>query len=243
MALKMPRLFAPRIVPNLVHTMKSMTLQNCNRMLPNISCVQVQTRMLFHGLESPNTEKGVKSFVYALDPNQRSLLYNELHKLEMERSKINESKVETIAPTVGQLRHVFIFSGVPFIGFGLLDNIIMILAGEYIDTTFGALLGISTMAAAALGNLVSDVFGVGLAGWVEELCSKVGIKPPDLTPQQLDTPSTRWSAGAGRSVGITIGCILGMFPLLFMDGRESEEQTDSKETDAKTEKSNEDKKS
>ncbi|CAH1774280.1 unnamed protein product [Owenia fusiformis] len=226
-------------------------------MLPNISCVQVQTRMLFHGLESPNTEKGVKSFVYALDPNQRSLLYNELHKLEMERSKINEtwsqsidsmlkkgeSKVETIAPTVGQLRHVFIFSGVPFIGFGLLDNIIMILAGEYIDTTFGALLGISTMAAAALGNLVSDVFGVGLAGWVEELCSKVGIKPPDLTPQQLDTPSTRWSAGAGRSVGITIGCILGMFPLLFMDGRESEEQTDSKETDAKTEKSNEDKKS
>jgi hypothetical protein len=34
----------------------------------------------------------------------------------------------------------------------------MIVAGEYIDLTLGVTLGISTMAAAALGKLVSAVF-------------------------------------------------------------------------------------
>ena len=33
--------------------------------------------------------------------------------------------------------------------------------GEYIDMTIGVILGISTMAAAALGNLVSDLAGLG----------------------------------------------------------------------------------
>ena len=35
------------------------------------------------------------------------------------------------------------------------------LQGEYIDTTLGATLGISTMAAAALGNWISDLSGIG----------------------------------------------------------------------------------
>ena len=43
-------------------------------------------------------------------------------------------------------------------GFGFLDNLIMIMAGEYIDLTLGATLGISTMAAAALGKRRSIYF-------------------------------------------------------------------------------------
>ena len=38
------------------------------------------------------------------------------------------------------------------LGFGFMDNIIMIQAGDYIDTTFGAVLGISTLTAAGFGN-------------------------------------------------------------------------------------------
>ncbi|VDP92384.1 unnamed protein product [Echinostoma caproni] len=53
---------------------------------------------------------------------------------------------------------VYIANGLPFIGFGFLDNAIMIVAGEYIDLTFASLFGLSTMAAAGLGNLVSDIF-------------------------------------------------------------------------------------
>lgn len=35
------------------------------------------------------------------------------------------------------------------------------LQGDYIDTTLGVTLGISTMAAAALGNWISDLSGIG----------------------------------------------------------------------------------
>lgn len=43
------------------------------------------------------------------------------------------------------------------------------------------------MAAAALGNLISDVAGVGLAHYVELLVGKVGIKQPALTAKQLES--------------------------------------------------------
>ena len=51
-------------------------------------------------------------------------------------------------PTSAQLRQLAIFQAMPFIGFGFLDNFIMIVAGEYIDMHIGATLSISTMAAA-----------------------------------------------------------------------------------------------
>ena len=35
--------------------------------------------------------------------------------------------------------------------------------GEYIDSTLGIVLGISTMAAAGIGNMISDLAGLGLA--------------------------------------------------------------------------------
>jgi hypothetical protein len=54
-----------------------------------------------------------------------------------------------------QLRQLFTINTIPFIGFGFLDNAIMVMAGEYIDQSLGALLCISTMAAAALGNVIS----------------------------------------------------------------------------------------
>lgn len=52
--------------------------------------------------------------------------------------------------------------------------------------TLGALLGISTMAAAALGNIISDVAGVGLAHYVELLVARLGFQQPELTPRQVN---------------------------------------------------------
>lgn len=46
-------------------------------------------------------------------------------------------------PSRAQLKLVFIQQLIPFVGFGFLDNLIMIVAGEYIDTTIGMALGIS----------------------------------------------------------------------------------------------------
>ena len=44
---------------------------------------------------------------------------------------------------------------------------LQLVAGEQIETSFGASLGLSTLAAAALGNMVSDICGVGVAGHIE----------------------------------------------------------------------------
>jgi hypothetical protein len=38
-----------------------------------------------------------------------------------------------------------------------------ILAGDEIESTFGARLGLSTLAAAGLGNLLSDLVGLAMA--------------------------------------------------------------------------------
>ena len=123
-------------------------------------------------------------------------------------------------PTNKELWDIGLFNAVPFIGFGFLDNLVMIIAGDYIDLTIGITFGISTMAAAALGNTVSDIAGIGSAWYVESIASKVGVKSPNCTPTQLEMPSARWVANIGRAVGVIIGCILGMFPLMFIETKE-----------------------
>ncbi|VDO64672.1 unnamed protein product [Heligmosomoides polygyrus] len=119
--------------------------------------------------------------------------------------------------TDAQVKALFLVNALPFIGFGFLDNMIMIIAGNYIDQELGALLCLSTMAAAGLGNLISDVAGVGLAHYVEGVFYKMGIKHPVLSAEQLGSSRARWTTNGARAFGLTIGCIVGMFPLLFFN--------------------------
>lgn len=85
----------------------------------------------------------------------------------------------------------FLVNGVPFVGFGFLDNFFMIIAGDYIESSLGVYMCITTMAAAALGNTISDVFGLGLAHYVEQFCIFIGIEAPNLTPTQQNMPITQ----------------------------------------------------
>ncbi|XP_047581121.1 transmembrane protein 65 isoform X4 [Lutra lutra] len=177
-------------------------------------------------IEALNTAQGARDFIYSLHSTERSCLLKELHRFES--IAIAQEKLEAAPPTPGQLRYVFIHNAIPFIGFGFLDNAIMIVAGTHIEMSIGIILGISTMAAAALGNLVSDLAGLGLAGYVEALASRLGLSIPDLTPKQVDMWQTRVSTHFGKAVGVTIGCILGMFPLLFFGGGEEDEKLEKK---------------
>ncbi|XP_011306323.1 transmembrane protein 65 isoform X3 [Fopius arisanus] len=125
--------------------------------------------------------------------------------------------VQTVPqPQRKDLMRVAAANAIPFIGFGFLDNFIMIIAGEQIETSVGAVITISTMAAAALGNTISDILGIGSAYYVELLAQKIGFQPPRLTPIQLDLPKSRLAANLGRVIGVTIGCMLGMTPLLWL---------------------------
>lgn len=119
-------------------------------------------------------------------------------------------------PTKAQLGRVFIHNAIPFVGFGFLDNSIMILCGDYIEMKVGTMMPISTMAAAALGNCFSDVLGLGSAYYVERLALALGFKAPNLTPIQMTMSSTRRASNLGRAIGVIIGCILGMSPLLVL---------------------------
>nr|BAN21214.1 conserved hypothetical protein [Riptortus pedestris] len=92
----------------------------------------------------------------------------------------------------------------------------MILCGDYIEFKLGTIITVSTMAAAALGNTFSDILGLGSAYYVERIAASVGIKPPDLTPIQLNMSSTKLASNLGRVIGVTIGCLLGMTPLLIL---------------------------
>lgn len=67
----------------------------------------------------------------------------------------------------------------------------MIIAGDYIEHSLGLVMTISTMAAAALGNTISDILGIGSAVYVERIVEVIGIRPPDLSPVQLEMKSAR----------------------------------------------------
>lgn len=82
------------------------------------------------------------------------------------------------------------------------------------------------MAAAALGNTISDVAGIGSAWYVEELANKVGIKDPQLTPSQFASRPIRWASNGGRAIGVVIGCLLGMVPLLFFPSPDEKDKED-----------------
>ncbi|XP_074510313.1 transmembrane protein 65-like [Sebastes fasciatus] len=175
-------------------------------------------------LDSP---RGAKEFIYTLHPTERTCLLRELHRFES--IAIAQGTLEVSPPTKAELRYILLHNAIPFVGFGFLDNCIMIVAGTQIELSIGVVLGISTMAAAALGNLVSDLAGLGLAGYVEALAYRLGMQIPDLSPKQADMWQTRVSSHAGKAIGVGIGCILGMFPLFFFKDDDEKKKKKKKE--------------
>ncbi|CAG9760857.1 unnamed protein product [Ceutorhynchus assimilis] len=127
-------------------------------------------------------------------------------------------------PTTKNLIDIGIANSIPFIGFGFLDNFFMLIFGDYIDLYLGSYFCLTTMAAAALGNTLSDILGIGSAFYVERLANKIGFSPPKLSPVQMDMNCSRNAANAGRVLGVTLGCILGMCPLLFRKNKDDEKE-------------------
>jgi len=171
----------------------------------------------------PNFSKAqAVSLIEKLSVDERRIFLRELKKVDSRQSSSNK-------PTASELRQLAYHNSLPFIGFGFLDNFIMIVAGEYIDLTLGVKLGISTMAAAALGNTLSDMMGIGSAWYVESWAEKLGATPPDLSSEQLEMTRCRVANNVGRALGVVLGCILGMFPLLFIDNSLEEEKESSEQ--------------
>lgn len=116
-------------------------------------------------------------------------------------------------------------AGLPFVGFGFLDNATMILAGDAIDHTVGFYLNCSVMASAAMGNVVSGVMGMQVHGLVEKGVQRLNLKTPALTEAQLNGRQVFLAGHLGGTMGIMLGLTLGMLPLLFM--KSEEEKSDA----------------
>jgi Transmembrane protein 65/GAF domain len=115
------------------------------------------------------------------------------------------------------------------IGFGFMDNLVMIQAGEMIDANLGAVLAISTMTAAGFGQCFSDVAGITCGGVVDSAVAKLNLPRHMLSPDQLDLRSSRICTTLGGCIGVVTGCLLGMSCLLFMDTDRAERAKRAKE--------------
>jgi GAF domain-containing protein len=107
-------------------------------------------------------------------------------------------------------------------GFGFMDNLVMIQAGDLIDNSIGVAFGLATLTSAAYGQIVSDVTGTVSSGLIEALASSLGLRRAGLTTEQLSLRSVRISGTLGAAIGVALGCLAGMSCLLFMDLEKSE---------------------
>ncbi|MEM7207590.1 MAG: hypothetical protein AAF434_07190 [Pseudomonadota bacterium] len=98
---------------------------------------------------------------------------------------------------------------VAFIVFGFIDNFLMVVAGDRIDVFFLSI-GIShTLLAAGLGNTLSDAVGILSGRWVEKAVHS-------RLQMEDDGTLTKNQIIAAETIGIVLGCLLGLAPLLFL---------------------------
>jgi len=131
-------------------------------------------------------------------------------------TKVHKREEGASPPKTRQLLSLSAFVAVPFFGFGFADNLIMIVCGDLIDAKFGTALGLTTLAAAGLGNWVSDVVGLSLGDAIERAASKLGLSNGGLSPAQEKMSSAKLTTLVAKIIGISLGCFAGMIPLLFL---------------------------
>lgn len=120
-------------------------------------------------------------------------------------------------PTRRQLTLHAVHVAIPFVGLGFLDNVLMLTAGDAIDESLGRMFVLSTLACAGLGNAVGDVAGTFFGQAVEQAACALGLPAAELTPAQLALRAVRTTTSFASAGGIFVGCIMGLFPLLWID--------------------------
>jgi hypothetical protein len=132
-------------------------------------------------------------------------------------------------PSARDLRTIFFFNAVPFVAFGFVDNTVLIHAGDAIDASVGVTFGLSSLAAAAMGQIASDTSGVLFGSTIENAALRLGFAAPRLTPEQNVLRVTRVASTAGKVLGVITGCSLGLVNLLFVDTLAVEKAKEEKE--------------
>eukprot|EP00929_Paragymnodinium_shiwhaense_P051351 TRINITY_DN25859_c0_g1_i1.p1 TRINITY_DN25859_c0_g1~~TRINITY_DN25859_c0_g1_i1.p1 ORF type:complete len:322 (+),score=85.42 TRINITY_DN25859_c0_g1_i1:121-1086(+) len=166
----------------------------------------------------------VKNVLEELDHNRDGKIDRAEFKRYLLQVVDKVSSETTPHPTSRQLFLFGLNTALPFLVFGMLDNSIMIVGGDVVDDFIGSTFALSQLACAAIANTFADVLGISIGNTVERFTSKCGLPQAELQPSQMSLPVVRRVQAASSSIGILIGCIIGMTPLLFRD----EEKADIK---------------
>jgi len=125
-------------------------------------------------------------------------------------------------PTSAQLNAYSLRVMLPFFAFGFIDNSLMIMFGECIDIALSQKLACSMMISAGLGNTISDAIGVLGSDSIDRVAGRIddamgtALRTPTMTQKQLKLTIVKRRKTIFQAVGIVAGCLVGMFPLIFI---------------------------
>ncbi|KAL2653605.1 hypothetical protein R1flu_021733 [Riccia fluitans] len=135
--------------------------------------------------------------------------------------------------TTKQMLYLFRKAAVGMVGFGFTDNAIMLIAGDAIQNSIGATLGLTTLLSAGLGNAVADFIGTAFRGYIERLSGRLMVQDVPISVHQLQQKEAWWAETVGASFGVTVGCLLGLAPLFIIQSRKDQERNDARAVDGK----------
>ena len=115
-----------------------------------------------------------------------------------------------------QLRNVMLHSAIPMVGFGLMDQTVMLQAGNAIDCSIGVTLQLSTLAAAAVGQIFANAGGILFGETLQQLTSGIWALPK-LTGAQWASAAVRRAKFLGTFAGLLVGGTLGLLNLWIID--------------------------
>ena len=133
-------------------------------------------------------------------------------------------------PTTRDYINRVLASGTEMFTFGVVDNAVLIFAGDFIDGKLDgkvlrnvnvgkkyyqvAMVG---FVAAGVGNAVSDGFGAAIAG---PALAATGFTPENyVTDAQMEGAPQFWRTldSLSGTIGVVVGCIVGLVPAFFLD--------------------------
>jgi len=100
--------------------------------------------------------------------------------------------------------------------FGFIDNFIMVCVGGLIDTYLAQQLGIQALAAAGIGNGISDAVADKGESTLINMLGAIGLDPDEIAAEKMKN-APWWMKFLNNNyspIAIFIGCMVGMFPLL-----------------------------
>ncbi|CAD5215987.1 unnamed protein product [Bursaphelenchus xylophilus] len=169
-------------------------------------------------------EKSAKDFINRLYPNERKMIFDLIQRKRANQYKTAEQQQQEVIDEVhhDDLVAIWWITYAPFFLYGFIDTATMIVAGESFDRTIGQYMGVSVMAGAAAGNIVSNLVGIYFLHYVELGVAQI-VEQPKFLPGQEKLWALRFVKNLARLCGILSGCILGTFPLLFYTNERQDE--------------------